>query len=198
MNIGTLLPRHARYRPDHPAVVFEGQALTYRALEARVNRLANALLRAGLGKGDKLATVLPNCVEMLDIYWAAARTGIVVVPASPLLQESGLATLIKNSDAAMVISTAAFAETLARVRTQVPAVARDRWVLVDEPRPGFRTYADLVSGAPDTDPPDAGLTERRSVQHHLLERDDRGAEGHRPHPLRAGHLLHALRLARFG
>ncbi|HEY7650725.1 MAG TPA: class I adenylate-forming enzyme family protein [Methylomirabilota bacterium] len=158
MNLGTLLPRHARYRPDHPAVVLEGHRVTYRALNARVNRLANALLLAGLGKGDKIATVLPNCQEMLDTYWAAARTGLVVVPASPLLQESGLTTLIRNSDAAMVISTAAFAETLARVRAQVPAVAKDRWVLVDEPRPGFRTYADLVASAPDTDPPDAGVT----------------------------------------
>jgi long-chain acyl-CoA synthetase len=159
VNIGTLLPRHARYRPDHPAVVFEGEPLTYRALDARVNRLANALLRAGLGKGDKVATVLPNCLELLDTYWAAARTGVVVVPASPLLQEAGLATLVRNSDAAMVISTAAFAETLTRVRTQLPAIAKDRWVLVDQSRPGFRTYEDLVSGASDTDPPDAGLTE---------------------------------------
>jgi long-chain acyl-CoA synthetase len=63
MNIRALLPRHARYRPDHLAVVFEGQRLTYREFNARVNRLANALLRAGSrratrsppGSGPKLA-----------------------------------------------------------------------------------------------------------------------------------------------
>ncbi len=159
MNLGSLLPRHAHYRPHHPAVVFEGEGLTYRAFNARVNRLANALLRAGLRKGDKVATVVPNCLELLETYWAAAKTGIVVVPASPLLQESGLASLLQNSDSVMVISTGAFAETLARVRPHLPAIADDRWVLVDGSRPGFRAYAGLVAGAPETEPPDGGLTD---------------------------------------
>ena len=65
------------------------ERLTFRQLNARVNRLANALLAAGLGKGDKLATILPNCLEQLEVYLAATKTGIVVVPLSPLLQESG-------------------------------------------------------------------------------------------------------------
>ena len=65
MDIGTLIPRHARYRGDHTAVVFGGARLTYRALNARVNRLANALLANGLAKGAKVATVLPNCQELL-------------------------------------------------------------------------------------------------------------------------------------
>ena len=57
VNIGTLLPRHARYRPDHLAVVFEGDQLTFAQLNRRVNRLSNALLAAGLAKGNKIATV---------------------------------------------------------------------------------------------------------------------------------------------
>src|SRR5574341_1850233 len=134
MNIGTLLPRHARYRPDHLAVVFERERLTFRQLNARVNRLANALLAAGLAKGDKVATVLPNCLEQLDVYWAAAKTGLVVVPMSPLLQETGLVALLANSDARMVISNGAFADTLERIRGRLPAVRADRWVLTDGPR----------------------------------------------------------------
>src|SRR5512138_2003659 len=98
MNIGALLPRHARYRPDHLAVVFEDHRLTFLQFNARVNRLAHALLAAGLVKGDKVATVLPNCLEQLEVYWAAAKTGLVVVPMSPLLQEAGLRALLDNSD----------------------------------------------------------------------------------------------------
>jgi len=157
MNLGTLLPRHARYRPDHLAVVFERQRLTFRQFNARVNRLAQALLGAGLAKGDKLATVLPNCLEQLDVYWAAAKTGIVVVPMSPLLQESGLVALLDNADARMVVSTSAFADTLDRIRGRLPKIGADRWVLTDAARPGFRSYADLVAQAPEGEPPDAGL-----------------------------------------
>ncbi len=159
MNIGTLLPRHARYRPDHLALVFGEHRLTFRQLDARVNRLANALLAAGLRKGDKLATVLPNCLEQVEIYAAAARTGIVVVPQSPLLQERGLVSLLGDSDAVMVVSTEALTGRLERVRPELPAIKDDRWILVDGARPGFRAYADLVAGAPETPPPDPELTD---------------------------------------
>src|SRR5512138_1804216 len=98
MNIATLLGRHARYRPHHIGVVFNEHLLSFRQFDARVNRLANALLAAGLVKGDKVATVLPNCLEQLEVYWAAAKTGLVVVPMSPLLQEAGLRALLDNSD----------------------------------------------------------------------------------------------------
>jgi len=158
MHLGTLLARHARSRPDHLALVVGPDRLTFRELDARVNRLANGLLAAGLGKGDKLATVLPNCIEQLEVYLAAAKTGIVVVPLSPLLQASGLASLLANSDAVMAISTRALAATLDRVRPSLGAIRDDRWVLVDGERPGYRGYAALVSGAAASEPRDAGLT----------------------------------------
>jgi len=157
MNIGALLPRHAQYRPDHLAVVFEDHRLTFRQFNARVNRLAHALLAAGLAKGDKVATVLSNCLEQLEVYWAAAKTGLVVVPMSPLLQESGLASLLANSDSTLVISTAALAPVLDRVRDQVPAILAGRWILIDGVRAGFRSYHDLVANEPEREPPEAEL-----------------------------------------
>ena len=79
MNIGSLLPRHARYRPNHTAIVFNDTRLTFLQFNQRVNRLANALLGLGVGKGDKLATILPNCLELLEVYWAIAKMGAVPV-----------------------------------------------------------------------------------------------------------------------
>jgi long-chain acyl-CoA synthetase len=160
MDIGSLLLRHARYRPDHLAVVFGEHRLTFRRFNARVNRLANGLLARGLAKGDKVATVLPNCLELLEIYWAAAKTGLVVVPCSPLLQESGLASLLDNSDAAMVIATPSFAPTLDAIRPKLSAIRPDRWVLVDRAMPaGYVAYAALVAAGGEQEPPDAALTD---------------------------------------
>jgi acyl-CoA synthetase (AMP-forming)/AMP-acid ligase II len=83
MNIGSIMTRHAQYRPGHTAVVFEDERLAYEAFNARVNQLANVLIAEGIGKDDKIATVLPNCLELLTLYWAVAKTGAVVVPMSP-------------------------------------------------------------------------------------------------------------------
>ena len=158
MNIGTLLTRNARYRPDHPAVVFGNQRLSFGEFDAGVNRLVNALAGIGIGKGDKVASVLPNCLELLEIYWAAAKMGFVVVPQSPLLQASGLANLLRNSDAVMVFAAQASADTLDAIRGELPAIGEGRYVLTDGDRQGFATYAELVSGASREAPPDAGLT----------------------------------------
>jgi acyl-CoA synthetase (AMP-forming)/AMP-acid ligase II len=158
MNIGMLLTRHARFRGDHLALVVGDRRLTYRHLNAAVNRLANALIGAGLGKGDKFATVLPNCLELMVSYWAAAKSGVVIVPMSPLLQDSGLTTLLNDSDSALVIGDVSFAETLDRIRGEVPGITNDRYVLVGSgPRPGFRSYDDFVAAASEDNPPDAGL-----------------------------------------
>ena len=158
MHLGALLARHARYRPQHLALVFEPHRLTYEALNRRVSRLANALLAAGLSKGDKVATVLPNCLEQIEVYCAVAKCGLVAVPLSPLLQEAGLVTLLSNSDAKLVISTAAFTDALDRARPQLPGVGADRWVLIEGPRPEYRGYGELVGAASEAEPPDAGLT----------------------------------------
>ena len=72
MNIGSLFSRHATYRPNHLAVVFKDQRLTHRQINRHINRTANALLDIGIRKGDKVATILPNCLELLETYWACA------------------------------------------------------------------------------------------------------------------------------
>ena len=159
MNLGTLLPRHARCRGDHVAVQFEDQRYTFREFNLRVNKLANALRALGLRKGDKIATILPNCLEQLEVYWAAAKTGLVAVPMSPLLQEAGLTSLLTNSDARLVISTGALATVLAKVREALTAIGADRWIMTEATSlAGFRSYGDLVEQASSDEPPHVDIS----------------------------------------
>ena len=162
MNIGTLLPHHARYRPDHPAFVCGEERFTYRTFNAYVNKLANALLARGLSKGDKFATVLPNCTQLMAAYWAAAKTGLVIVPSSTMLNQSGLATLLKSSDTALVIAEAAFADVLDRLRKDLPNIAEDRYVLVGQAdrREGFCTWEEFVDPASEKNPPEVPIDDQ--------------------------------------
>jgi acyl-CoA synthetase (AMP-forming)/AMP-acid ligase II len=146
MPLGTLLSRHARYHPEHTALVFDGERLTFAQLDERVRRVASALTALGLEKGDKVATILENCVEVIELYHAAARTGIVVVPLSPLLRGSGLSNLLNDSDARLVVTNAAQVPELDRLRPVLPGVAGNRYVLVDGEAPGFLSYGELVAG----------------------------------------------------
>lgn len=159
MNIGSLLPHHARYRPDHLAFVCGEERFSYKAFNAYVNKLANALLASGLTKGDKFATVLPNCTQLMAAYWAAAKTGLVIVPSSIMLNEGGLSTLLKSSDTTLVIAESSFADMLDRLRDDLPAISDDRYVLVglSAPRKGYYRYEDFVGPAGEENPPDVPI-----------------------------------------
>ncbi len=154
MNIGTLIPRHARYRADHLAVVFGDHRLTYAQFQRRVNRLANGLLGLGVTKGSKVATILPNSLEILETFWAVAQIGAVVVPLSNLLRGSGLARLLDDSDSEVVITNRAFAPYLNAVRPELTGIPADRFVLTDgDDVPGYGSYAALTEAASDAAPP---------------------------------------------
>ena len=96
-----------------------------------MSRIASALVGLGLAKGDKVATVLENCIEVIELYHAAARTGLVVVPLSPLLRGSGLTNLVNDSDACLLITSVAQVSELDRVRSDLHGIAPNRYVLVD-------------------------------------------------------------------
>ena len=161
MNIGALLSRHARYRPDHLALVAGGQRLTYRELNAIVNRLANALLANGVTKGDKIATLLPNCLELMT------PTGPRPRPASSSSHEHAAAGKGAGEPAAgfripsSYLLTRPSPRPWSRIRGELPAMRADRFVLVGckgNAPPGFRAYDDFTAEAAEDNPPDPGLT----------------------------------------
>jgi acyl-CoA synthetase (AMP-forming)/AMP-acid ligase II len=153
MNIGSLLPRHARYRPDHTAIVFKDNRLTFRQFNQRVNRLANALLDLGLSKGDKIATILPNSLELLEVYWAVARIGAVVVPLSTLTRGQGLVNLLRNSDVTTVVTNLDFVPEVDAIKQDLPGIRSDRYLLTGESAAsGYRSYNELTAAASDENP----------------------------------------------
>ena len=159
MNLGSLLSRHARYRPDKTAVVFGDCRLTHLQFNREINRLANALLALGVNKGDKVAALLPNCLELLETYWASAKIGAVVVPLSTLLREKGLISLLNDADAVMLVTNSAFADVVESIKPELPAMAHDRFLLTDGQRKGFRDYHGLKAAASDREPEGEPVTD---------------------------------------
>lgn len=152
MNIGTILARHARCRPENIAVIFENQRLDYREFNQCVNRLAHTFLNLGIVKGDKIATILPNSLELLETYWAAAKIGAVVVPLSPLTRGKGLVTMLHDSDSVCVITDSAFQGHLNQVREEL-TILEHRYLLTSAPdQHGYEDYHALKAAAHDGDP----------------------------------------------
>lgn len=148
MNIGILLKGHAKFRPHETAIVFKDKRLTYQAYNRRVNRLANALTEMGVGKGDKVATILGNCLELMDCYWACAAMGAVIVPLSPLLRSAGLTRLLNDADATVVIVDGDMVPVLDPLKLNLPLIAPDRYIVVgSEDYHGYHSYDRLTENA---------------------------------------------------
>src|SRR6266540_4742761 len=77
--------RAARYYPERMSLVSGGTRLTFRALHDRVARMAAALSRHGFGAGDRLATLLPNEPEYIELVCACAWLGVIAVPLNTRL-----------------------------------------------------------------------------------------------------------------
>ncbi len=147
--LAKLLAHHARYRCEQVALVFDGREYTFGELHLEVKRLANAWLQCGLRKGDKVATVLPNCLELMTAYWAAAVSGMVIVPCSTLLRRGGLETLLRDSDSELVIAHHSHVAALDSMRDALTRIARNRFIVSGCRRAphGFQTYAQFTANA---------------------------------------------------
>mgnify|MGYP003573624624 CR=1 FL=1 len=79
MLVQDFLHNSATRLPDKIALVCNDQRLTYAQIEARANRLANALFEAGIKRGDRVAIYLNNSVEMVIAIFATLKAGDVFV-----------------------------------------------------------------------------------------------------------------------
>ena len=134
-----------------------GNASLNQAFSNRVNRLGHALFASGIGKNQKVATTVLNCLKLLDLYWAAAETGAVVVPMSSLLQPRGLGDLLRESDTEMILTHPNCAGLLSAAREALDIPDGNHIIVGMEPHEGYRTYRGCVENASETPLSDARL-----------------------------------------
>ncbi|WP_313951815.1 AMP-binding protein [Accumulibacter sp.] len=149
LQLANLIKHHSQFRPDQVAVVFEQERLTWRQFEARVNHCACLLTWLGVRKGDRVATALSNCRELLEVYWAVPSIGAVLVPLSPLLMASGLASLLRDSGATCLITQQSMAPMLDQVRQDFPELAIDHVLMVDGATGDYPDYAAMLQTCPE-------------------------------------------------
>jgi long-chain acyl-CoA synthetase len=152
LTLSRLLTRHARYRPSHAAVVIDNERLTFLQFNDFVNRWANALTALGVGRGDRVTTILPNSLELLATYWACAKLGAAAVPLSPLLLTAGFVSLLNDAKPRVILGTKTMCGVLDQVRPQLAYEPAATWVLIDGEVPEYSSYTSLCARASVTEP----------------------------------------------
>lgn len=132
------LKRHATYRPDHLAFIYGNERLTYLELYSEVTQLSNAFIANGIKRGDKVATILTNCKELYETYWACAAMGAVCVPVSPLMRGDGLKNMLENSDTKLVITYVEFAENF--ISDDLKISKANCWITNTDSSDAYQSY----------------------------------------------------------
>lgn len=103
LHMGEIIRVNARKNPDKLAIKDIKRSLTNKEYNERTNKLANGLLKRGLRKGDKIAILMNNRVEFMEIYGAAAKAGLIIVPLNFRLLPKDLYWIVSNAECKMVI-----------------------------------------------------------------------------------------------
>jgi long-chain acyl-CoA synthetase len=149
LELASLISRHAHFRPHATAVVFGNERLNYAQFGARVARAANLLRSFGIGRGDKVATVLGNSREALELIWAVPAVGAALVPLSPLLMPAGLESLLRDSEAKCLVSQRSMLPTLKAIHADLAPLLPGRVLLIDGALGDFGDYGALTAAQPD-------------------------------------------------
>jgi acyl-CoA synthetase (AMP-forming)/AMP-acid ligase II len=120
---------------------------TYREARDTANRLANALLGAGLVAGDRVAVLAKNSPEYLLLYFAAAKAGCVLVPLNYRLTPTDWASILGDANARVLFAADPFRTALEAERDRLASV--EHFVALDEAGPRWESFAAwLSSGSP--------------------------------------------------
>lgn len=106
--------------PNAVAVHDRGRDYSYGELLERSERLAGWLHQQGVREGDRLALLLPNCIEYVISYLAAFRSGLIVVALNPQTTPRELATLLAHAEPALLVAHSTTAATLSTALGERP------------------------------------------------------------------------------
>jgi acyl-CoA synthetase (AMP-forming)/AMP-acid ligase II len=152
LNLGQILPVNAKKFPRTVALKDRERGFTYPQVNARVNKLAHSLMALGLNKGDRVAVLLENSIEIVEVYLATAKTGLVIVPINFRLVGPEVEYIVNNSDAQAIIVHDEFTPVVDAIKPGLKNVAPESYVVVGQAREGYRQYDALIQDAPETEP----------------------------------------------
>ena len=121
MDLSDLIARNAAFAPEKPALIFEGERLSYRGFHDRIERAAHGLnTEFGISRGDRVAILSLNRPDYLVLLYACARLGAMLVPLNWRLAATELAFILSDASPKLLLLEQAFASILPALQTTLP------------------------------------------------------------------------------
>ena len=152
MNLGQNLKVNAKKFPNTVMLKDSQRSFTYPQANSRVNQLAHSLVSLGLAKGDKVAVLLENSIEIVEIFLATAKTGIIIVPINFRLVSAEVEFIVNNSDAKAMIVHDEFTLTVDPIKSKLKNIVAENYIVVGQAVKGYCSYDAFIENAAETEP----------------------------------------------
>lgn len=142
--LGYTVVRNARKYPQKVAIKCAEQKRTYQELNERSDRLAHALNKLAIKKGDRVATLSLNSLELMEIYMAHLKMGVVTVPLNAWGTDQDIHYQIDFTGCRSVIFQAGFQGRIEKIRSRLPQV--EEWISIGSASlPALKNYEELIA-----------------------------------------------------
>jgi acyl-CoA synthetase (AMP-forming)/AMP-acid ligase II len=149
--LADVIDRNARLHGDRLAFVAGERRVSHTEYATRVERLASALASIGLVAGDRVAVLAQNCMAYMELYGAAARLGVILVPVNWRLGPDEIAYVITDTTPAAIVAGIEYLSILEERRALFPSVKR--YLSLGPATGHFESLDQLVDGAADLPAP---------------------------------------------
>lgn len=141
-NIVMEIERHAK-NPNKKALIWlddkeNKKEISYQALMEHANQIGNVFLEYGFKKGDKLLVMMPRLIEAYEIYLAALKTGIIIIPASEMLMTADLQYRVTHGEIDGIVTYYPYVDSYEGIKEFdslkrfVVGSSVDNWLSLDE------------------------------------------------------------------
>ncbi len=131
--------------PERNGIVFEGGGWTFTQTNERVNRLANALAKLGVGKGDRIGMLHVNCNQYIESYFAAAKLGAIFVPLNFRAKAEELKYMIGNAEVKILFVGSRYMDLVDAILPQILTIKQCISIHSDSGR--MLQYEDLINSS---------------------------------------------------
>lgn len=143
---------HAKYRGKQTALICGDQTATWAELNRGVNRVANALITAGLQKGDKVSFLTLNSIDAAAVLFGVMRAGGVVVPISALLTPELIVTLIEDSGSRFIFADAMLQPLVTPILDKLSQIPKTNRIAIGFEDRQWNVWENFLGDAPESLP----------------------------------------------
>lgn len=145
MNFSEVISYHASRNPSKEAIKFLGRSYTYKDFNDRINACAVALRDLGVERGDRVALLLQNCVEFIEVVIATNRLGAVFLPLNYRLAAEEFQYILNDSGARVLVSEKQYYDVVGSIKNKISSINSFISVNDNSAPEGWQDYHALIN-----------------------------------------------------